>query len=363
MAEEQVNILIVNDKPEDLHDLVDHIEQMNCKISIASSGVEALGYFQHLNFALVLLNVRKSELDCFETAEMLRNNERTKDIPLIFIISARNIEGKIFKGYEAGCVDYIFKPIDPSILRSKIKVFSDLDKQKKLLKAQSELLESKVKELRELKEVNLQLENLSILDGLTGIPNRRYFDQFMGMSWKNATREEEPLALIMADIDYFKAYNDNYGHIQGDDCLTCVAKTLVTSIKRPADLVARYGGEEFMAVLPNTDSAGAIMVAERMRKNIEQLAFIHKGSQVSDFVTISLGVTELMVQPCASMTDFIKNADNALYQAKQNGRNMVCIAKESSESMVDEVSLKRRYVKDYTAKRKWEFELPNLVSK
>ena len=129
----------------------------------------------------------------------------------------------------------------------------------------------------------------------------------------------------MADIDYFKDYNDHYGHLKGDDCLVLVAKTLLSSIKRPTDLVARYGGEEFMVVLPNTGKEGGLLVAERMRKDIEQLALAHDYSKVAEWVTISVGVAEIIPQPSDSILEFIKNVDQAMYQAKQGGRNRVYI--------------------------------------
>ena len=201
-----------------------------------------------------------------------------------------------------------------------------IEEQKKLLKIQSELLQSKDNELLRLKEVNLHLESLSSQDGLTGIPNRRNFDKFIKVNWKNSFREQQPLSLIMIDIDYFKVYNDNYGHLHGDYCLILVAKTLVSNIKRPIDLVARYGGEEFIAILPNTDKEGALFVAERMRKSIEKLAIKHEHSSVADCVTISLGVADIIPKPSDSIADFIHSVDNALYLAKQEGRNRVSYA-------------------------------------
>jgi len=129
--------------------------------------------------------------------------------------------------------------------------------------------------LSELRADNDRLENLSFCDGLTGISNRRQFDQYLEISFKNSLRSGKPLSLIMADIDYFKAYNDNYGHLKGDECLIKVAKTMVSSVKRPLDLVARFGGEEFAVILSETDINGAIIVAENLRKNIEALALKH----------------------------------------------------------------------------------------
>ena len=320
---ERVNILIVDDKPGNILVLEGILETLECNIITASSGNMALGLMLEYDFALVLLDVQMPEMDGFETATLMKGSERTKTLPIIFDTAISKEQWCIFKGYEVGAVDYLFKPIDPIVLKSKVKVFLELHEQKRLLKRQAELLELKIKELLDLQQVNSYLENLSTVDGLTGIPNRRRLDQFIEMSWKNAIREQHSLALVMADIDYFKNYNDHYGHLLGDDCLVLVAKTLLSSIKRPTDLVARYGGEEFMAVLPNTGKEGALLVAERMRTVIEQLALAHDYSKAAAWVTISVGVAEIIPQPSDSMLEFINNADQAMYQAKQAGRNRV----------------------------------------
>lgn len=323
MRDGRSNILIVDDKPNNLLELKGFLKTIDCNIMTARSGNEALNFMQRFEFALVLLDVLMPEMNGFEIVERMRECERTKVIPIIFITANSIDQWSIFKGYEVGAVDYLLKPIEPVILRSKVRVFLDLLQQKKLLKIQAELLESKVNELLELKKVNCHLESISSLDGLTGIPNRRTLDQFIELSWKNAIREQQPLSLIMADIDYFKAYNDNYGHLQGDDCLVLVAKALVSCITRPNDLVARYGGEEFISLLPNTDKDGALFVAERMRKSIEKLAIKHDQSHVANCVTISLGVAVIIPQPFDLIADFIKIADDALYVAKHEGRNKV----------------------------------------
>ena len=320
---ERVNILIVDDKPGNILVLEGILEALECNIITASSGNNALGLMLEYDFALVLLDVQMPEMDGFETAMLMKGSERTKVLPIIFVTAISKEQWCIFKGYEVGAVDYLFKPIEPIVLKSKVKVFLELHEQKRLLKKQAELLEIKVKELLDLKQVNCYLENLSSQDGLTGIPNRRSFDQFIERSWKYSMREQQHLALIMVDIDCFKAFNDNYGHLKGDDCLVLVAKTLLTSIRRPIDLVARYGGEEFMAVLPDTDKDGALLVAERMRKGIEQLAITHEYSEVAAWITISIGVAEIIPQPSDLILEFIESVDTALYQAKQAGRNRV----------------------------------------
>ena len=320
---ELVNILIVDDTPGNILVLEGILETLECNIITASSGNMALGLMLEYEFALVLLDVQMPEMDGFETAKLMKGSERTKTLPIIFVTAISKEQWCIFKGYEVGAVDYLFKPIDPIILKSKVKVFLELYEQKRLLKKQAELLELQVNELKDLQKANYHLENLSTKDGLTGISNRRSFDKFIEMSWKNCLREQQPLSLIMVDIDYFKHYNDNYGHLKGDDCLVFVVRTLLSSIKRPIDLVARYGGDEFMAVLPDTDQEGALIVAERMKKGLEQLALVHDYSQVATRVTISIGVTNTIPQPSDSLTEFIKSADQALYLAKQNGRNRI----------------------------------------
>lgn len=323
MSDGRNKILIVDDQPNNLRVLKDFLGTIDCNVMTAKSGNEALNFMHSHEFALVLLDVVMQEMNGFELAERMRGSERTKGIPIIFITANSIDQGSVFKGYEVGAVDYLLKPVEPVILRSKVRVFLDLYQQRKLLKIQTELLEANIKELLLLKEANCHLASISAQDGLTGIPNRRSFDQFIEMNWKNAMREQQPLSVIMADIDYFKSYNDSYGHLQGDDCLILVAKTLVSCLKRPNDLAARYGGEEFITLLPNTDKQGALLVAERMRKSIEKLALRHDQSKVASCVTISLGVAEIIPQPSDVIADFIKMADKALYVAKHQGRNQV----------------------------------------
>ena len=317
------DILIVDDRPENLLVLQSLLEDMDCNIIKATSGNEALGLMLGYNFALVLLDVQMPEMDGFETAELMRGSERTRYIPIIFVTAISNEQKCIFKGYEVGAVDYLFKPIEPVILKSKVKVFLKLHEQKKMLEEQAELLKLKIKELTELKDANFRLENLSLCDGLTGIPNRRHFDQYIEMSWKNSIRANKPLSLIIADIDFFKEFNDNYGHLKGDECLIKVAKTMASKIKRPMDFLARYGGEEFTFVLPETDAQGAIVIAEEIRKSIEEISLVHEYSLVSKYVTISLGVATIYPKTIDILEKFIDSADKALYSAKQSGRNRI----------------------------------------
>ncbi|MDA0867351.1 MAG: diguanylate cyclase [Cyanobacteria bacterium] len=179
---------------------------------------------------------------------------------------------------------------------------------------------------QELTQANAQLQELAYLDGLTHVANRRKFDDYLRQEWRRLLRDRAPIAVIMADIDYFKAYNDIYGHQMGDDCLRRVAKVLRNAIKRPADLVARYGGEEFVVILPNTSVKGAEGVAERMRQLIRHEAIPHQGSNLDGRVTLSLGVAVAIPRSTISPEALVHHADHALYQAKHGGRDRVAVA-------------------------------------
>jgi len=172
-----------------------------------------------------------------------------------------------------------------------------------------------------LKQANLELEKLVNVDGLTQVGNRRCFDERMQIEWDRLCRDSQPLSLILFDIDYFKRYNDCYGHQMGDDCLTAIAQTVKHALARPADVIARYGGEEFVVILPNTDVKGAFMVAEKIRLEVTNLDIPHQKSDISDIVTISLGVASVLPNSMQEPAILIKQADIALYQAKQQGRN------------------------------------------
>jgi diguanylate cyclase (GGDEF)-like protein len=179
-----------------------------------------------------------------------------------------------------------------------------------------------------LAESNSLLERLSFLDGLTGVPNRRYFDEYLNREWLRSRRDEQKLTLMMADIDLFKKFNDNYGHQAGDDCLRQVATGLQECLRRPGDLVARYGGEEFAIILPNTDLRGAGKVAERLLKCVRSQNIPHEQWDPG-LVTISLGVATIQPQPGQEAEAIIKAADQALYQAKSGGRDRWEIAREN----------------------------------
>jgi diguanylate cyclase (GGDEF)-like protein len=183
------------------------------------------------------------------------------------------------------------------------------------------------REARHLEEANAQLKRLSFLDGLTSIPNRRAFEERFQLEWRRAQRHASPISVLMIDIDYFKEYNDHYGHQRGDECLTQLAQRLRNSVSRPGDFVARYGGEEFAIILPDTDLSGATAVAENLRRRVAGLRIAHAASPARDVVTISVGVASVIPDPGSPVP--VAAADHALYRAKQLGRNRVEVAGET----------------------------------
>ena len=174
-----------------------------------------------------------------------------------------------------------------------------------------------------LQQANQQLQRLANLDSLTQVANRRSFDQYLDREWRRLRREQAPLSLILCDVDYFKQYNDRYGHLAGDNCLKKIAKATERTLKRPADLVARYGGEEFALILPGTDLSGALVLAEMTRTVVPNLKIAHARSQISSYVTISLGVSSHIPDRTNSPESLLADADCALYEAKRQGRNLI----------------------------------------
>ena len=214
------------------------------------------------------------------------------------------------------------------MLFRSVGIFLDLFQQKAELEEKTRQLDAKVVQLEELQqqleETNEQLRLLSSLDGLTGLLNRRRFDELLEEEWQRDMRDCSPLSLLMVDIDHFKAYNDSYGHIMGDKCLKAVASGLAGSLQRHIDKVARYGGEEFAVILPGTEEEGAMQVAERMRQYIEDLNVEHNDSETSDSVTVSIGVSTIVPDAKILSSHLVDAADKALYKAKKEGRDKCC---------------------------------------
>jgi len=180
-----------------------------------------------------------------------------------------------------------------------------------------------VRDITRRKQMENRLKRYSYMDGLTSIANRRHFEETLDREWGRAKRVGKPLALVMCDIDFFKAYNDTYGHLKGDECLRQVARSLTDTLQRPGDIVARYGGEEFVIILPDTDAEGAVHVAEALRTEVEALRIPHTSSTTSEVVTISLGIADATPSRGSTPAELISASDQALYRAKHRGRNRV----------------------------------------
>ena len=294
----QAKVLIVDDDRSNIivlgGMLADYYE-----IIVALSGEQALQLMESdSQFDMVLLDIQMPGIDGFEVCQKMKTNPILKDIPVIFISASRNEEAER-KGLMLGAVDYITKPFSQPIVELRVKNHLELKHQRDLL------------------------SHLSKHDGLTGICNRSKFDEFIQDEWQRGLRDKTSLSLIFIDIDFFKKFNDYYGHTAGDDCLKKVAQTINNSLERSVDLAARYGGEEFVCVLPNTDPAGAKHIAELIRSNIFKLQLAHKESTVEPVVTISLGISSVIPDDESSAIVLIQTADKMLYKAKEQGRNIV----------------------------------------
>ncbi len=323
LRDSKLKVLVVDNDIDNLTSIESLLKSLSLMVLKAQSGREALVHMLSDEVFLVIMEVEMKDMNGFQTAETMRTNKKLKNIPIIFMTSSNKGQKCVFKGYKLGAVDYLFKPIDPIIITSKVKIFMDMYRKNHLLKIKTNLLERKIEELIQLRESNYELEKLSYYDSLTGINNRRRFDKILETEWNRAIRERKEISLIMIDVDNFKDYNDNYGHISGDECLKQVASTIYSTVKRLSDLVARYGGEEFITLLPNTSNQGAIEVAEKIRTNIEGLNIRHEYSKISDKLTVSLGVNTVMPNINKCKIEFIDKADRALYLAKGKRKNMV----------------------------------------
>ncbi|GAB4533789.1 MAG: diguanylate cyclase [Pleurocapsa sp.] len=273
---------------------------------------------------IILLDISMPEMDGFEVCQKLKTDLHTKDIPIIFI-SALNEASSKTQAFKYGGNDYITKPFQVEEVLIRVKnqlqinrLKTELQNKNKLLKR--ELIKRKITEQKLLK-LNQKLSKLATLDGLTKIANRHYFDEFLTKEWQRGQREQFPLSLILCDIDYFKLYNDRFGHPAGDSCLKQVAQTISTMIKRPADLLARYGGEEFAIILPRTPGKNALQLAQIIRLQIKKLGIFHPDSLADDVVSLSLGVSCVIPSSKYTKEQLLLTADKALYQAKEQGRD------------------------------------------
>ena len=298
--EKSGKILIIDDEKQNIKILTEFLRE-DYQIMAARNGENAFEIMEKEEKTLpdlVLLDILMPGMDGYEVIRRIKSNDRTKYLPVIFI-TALDATDDESRGFKLGAVDYITKPFKPEIVKARVRTHIQLKRKTDLL------------------------DRLASLDGLTQIPNRRKFDEILEKEVRILSRRRSNLSLILMDIDYFKAFNDNYGHMAGDECLRKVAKALADVAKRAGDFVARYGGEEFAMILPETDGKGAIQKAEQARCTVQELAIPHAFSDVSDRLSISLGLAAVSLGYEQGQTPkmLVELADKALYQAKEKGRN------------------------------------------
>ncbi len=292
-------LLLVDDQPINIQ-LMHQVFSGECQLFMATSGEQALALCTNQQPDLLLLDVEMPGMDGFEVCRRLKQQENTRAIPVIFI-TAHTDPALETRGLETGAVDFITKPVNPSVLRARTRTHL-------LLKYQSDAL-----------------RELAFLDGLTAIHNRRHFDQQLALEWARSRRNGATISLILLDVDYFKRYNDSYGHQAGDDCLRATAQIIKHSVKRETDTVARYGGEEFICLLPETSHAYAIELAHAIEQRVRARGLPHKTSAVAEVVSVSLGVASCS-SPQGEAQALVALADAQLYRAKHEGRARVCAA-------------------------------------
>jgi diguanylate cyclase (GGDEF)-like protein len=299
-ANRRPKLLIADDQPVIIRVLFELFRE-SCDVFMATSGAQAIQVCQTEMPDLILLDVVMDDLDGHEVCRRLKADPTTSGVPVIFITSQDQEDDEV-KGLELGAVDFIVKPINPVVTRARVRTHLTLKLQGDLLRASA------------------------LLDGLTGVANRRKFDEDFQADWRHCIRENAPLSLVIVDVDYFKRYNDRYGHQAGDGCLKAVARALSETLRRPYDTVARYGGEEFACLLPKTALPGAVSIAERMLAAVRALSIEHVASAVEPWVTISLGVASVAPARDLSPAGLLRAADEALYAAKLAGRARVNVA-------------------------------------
>lgn len=295
-------LLVVDDQPINIQTLY-QIFHADHEVFMATSGEQALAFCRGNPLPdLILLDVVMPGLDGLAVCRQLKADPVLANIPVIFVTACMDPADET-RALEAGGVDFITKPVNPMVVRARVKTHLTL-------KAQEDFLRS-----------------LVFIDGLTGVANRRRFDEALLSEWRQCRRAGTPLALLMIDIDHFKRYNDHYGHPTGDACLQQVAAVLKAAMQRACDLVARYGGEEFVCLLPGCDQAPALAKAQALQAALAAQGIAHEASPTAAWVTLSIGVAVAQPQAGGSPAALVAAADAALYSAKHRGRN--CISAHS----------------------------------
>ncbi|MCH7343098.1 diguanylate cyclase [Pelomonas sp. CA6] len=305
-----LNILVVDDQNATRVALAAELDRVGHRVLEAGDAEWALQLFARHRPDLVLLDVEMPGHDGYWIAREMRAAEPGGWTPIIFL-SRMGQDQDVWRGIEAGGDDYLIKPVSPMVLHAKLRAMLRLAQMRQRLVQLSE----------ELRHANNQLHQLSSVDALTGLMNRRALDARLQQEIEQARRDGLPLTLVLCDVDHFKRYNDSHGHVEGDACLRSIGRLLQETCRRPSDCVGRYGGEEFAMVLPNTPRSGAMTFARALMRTVAHAQLPHHDSPVSPHVTLSGGITTCVPDASTTAEGLLIRADDALYHAKASGRN------------------------------------------
>ncbi|MCP3942361.1 MAG: diguanylate cyclase [Desulfobacteraceae bacterium] len=312
METDGLKVLVVDDDPLVREIIYEILSARGYLVETAINGIDALDHLgSNKSLNLILTDMDMPEMNGLELLEQIKTIKI--DIPIIILTANEEISIAI-KALKNGADDYIIK--DENIGDTLLISIDQTMEQQRLKKQNIQLL-------LDLERKNKELERMALLDGLTSIPNRHYLEKVLQREWKNCRRNQSHFGLIMADIDFFKSYNDTYGHPKGDKCLQRVARAMNNAINRPADFIARYGGEEFTVILPDTKIDGTKHVAEKIKFNVEALGIPHKASKAVDHITISIGIGSMVPHKSIKYSYLLDLVDKALYKAKDEGRNCI----------------------------------------
>lgn len=323
-----VSILIVDNQPETLSELQTIVTQARqWNVVTAGSVADALVILSTGGIELVL-----ADLISLDLCAKMQGRPELRRIPLVVLLGAED-RAHLGRIYAAGACDYIAKPLHIEEVVARVQA---------VLRSREEIAHRVARE-RELVAANRKLLRLVTVDPITGVANRRAFNDAMERVWRSGARYNFEVALLMIDVDHFKPYNDQLGHPAGDECLKRVATTLAAALFRPDDFLARYGGEEFAVILPRTGLDGACAVAERLRMTIQNLNIEHPASPTGDRLSISQGVACQIPECASSAAQIIVLADQALYQAKRSGRNRVSVLTDATRLFLSDFAARQSH--------------------
>lgn len=296
---ERATVLIVDDEVSNI-EIMNAVLEDNYDICFATSGEQAIDVARSVLPDLILLDVMMPGIDGYEVCIRLKNERLLADVPVIFTTGLDDQDAEV-RGLSVGAIDYVTKPINPTILRARVSNHI------------------------ELKRLRDQLAQMAVTDALTGLSNRRQLEETLKAETARLAPTGAWLSFIMLDIDFFKLFNDTYGHPEGDRCITMVAAALTRAVHRISGVTARYGGEEFACVLPGADPKTALATAKDIQSQIHALNIPHAGSKISTNVTVSMGIASAQTHSGMTGSHWLEHADHQLYISKENGRDQISV--------------------------------------